>query len=87
MRFAYQDLTAGVQTDLSTLKKVKDAIPDTVVVSNTGVRIENAQEQLSIADGAIVGTALKKDGIFENHVDESPCSGIHGQDQIHSQET
>lgn len=64
-------LTAGVQTDLSTLKKVKEAIPDTVVVSNTGVRIDNAKEQLSIADGAIVGTAFKHDGIFENHVDGS----------------
>ena len=64
-------LTAGVQTDVSTLKKVKEAIPDTVVVSNTGVRIDNAKEQLSIADGAIVGTAFKHDGIFENHVDAS----------------
>ncbi len=63
-------LTAGVQTDASILRKVKEAVPDTVVVSNTGVRIENAQEQLSIADGAIVGTALKKDGVFENHVDK-----------------
>ena len=64
-------LTAGVQTDLSTLKKVKEAIPDTIVVTNTGMRIENAEEQLSIADGAIVGTAFKYDGIFENHVDEA----------------
>jgi membrane complex biogenesis BtpA family protein len=63
-------LTAGVQTDASILRKVKEAVPDTVVVSNTGVRIENAQEQLAIADGAIVGTALKKDGVFENHVDK-----------------
>jgi uncharacterized protein len=63
-------LTAGVQTDISTLQKVKEAIPETIVVSNTGVRIDNAEKQLSIADGAIVGTAFKKDGIFENHVDE-----------------
>ena len=64
-------LTAGVQTDVSTLKKVKEAIPDTVVVTNTGMRIDNAEEQLSIADGAIVGTAFKYDGVFENHVDEA----------------
>lgn len=62
-------LTAGTQTDVSTLRKVKEAIPDTVLVANTGVRIENAEEQLSIADGAVVGTAFKKGGIFENHVD------------------
>ncbi|MBQ3664458.1 MAG: SgcQ protein, partial [Clostridia bacterium] len=24
---------------------------------------------LSVADGAVVGTTFKKDGIFENHVD------------------
>jgi len=64
-------LTAGVQTDISTLRKVKEAIPDTIVVANTGVRIENAEEQLSIADGAIVGTALKHDGVFENQVDKA----------------
>lgn len=64
-------LTAGVQTDISTLRKVKEAIPDTIVVANTGVRIENAQEQLAIVDGAIVGTAFKKDGVFANHVDQT----------------
>jgi len=64
-------LTAGVQADTSTLKKVKEAIPDTVVVSNTGVRLENVEEQLSIADCAIVGTTFKRDSVFENHVDEN----------------
>ena len=64
-------LTAGVQTDISTLRKVKEAIPDTVLVANTGVRMENAEEQLSIADGAIVGTFFKYDGVFENHVEEN----------------
>lgn len=64
-------LTAGVQTDISTLRKVKEAIPDTVVVANTGVRMENVEEQLSIADSAIVGTTFKYDGVFENHVDEN----------------
>jgi len=64
-------LTAGSQTDAQTLKQVKDAVPDTVVFANTGVRLNNVEEQLSIADGAVVGTTFKKDGIFENHVDES----------------
>jgi len=63
-------LTAGTQTDISTLRKVKNAVPDTIVFANTGVRLENVEEQLSIADGAIVGTTFKYDGIFENHVDE-----------------
>ena len=42
----------------------------TVVFANTGVRLENVREQLSLADGAVVGTTFKKDGIFENHVDK-----------------
>jgi uncharacterized protein len=63
-------LTAGVETDASTLKMVKNAVPDTVVLANTGVRIENVQDQLEFADGAVVGTTFKFEGKFENHVDE-----------------
>ena len=62
-------LTAGSMTDTSILKRVKDTVPNTVVLANTGVRLENVEQQLSVADGAVVGTTFKKDGIFENHVD------------------
>lgn len=64
-------LVAGSQTDTSTLRKVKDAVPETPVFANTGVRLENVEEQLSIADGAVVGTTFKYEGKFENHVDEA----------------
>ncbi|MDP2990448.1 MAG: BtpA/SgcQ family protein, partial [Kiritimatiellota bacterium] len=60
----------GAQTDLSLLRKVKEAVPDTPVFANTGVRLENVAAQLSIADGAVVGTTFKYEGQFENHVDE-----------------
>ena len=63
-------LTAGTQISTQTLKKVKDAVPDTVVFVNNGLRLENLAEQLSIADGGVVGTTFKFDGKFENHVDE-----------------
>jgi membrane complex biogenesis BtpA family protein len=63
-------LTAGAETDAQTLKLVKEAVPETIVFANTGVRLKNVVEQLSIADGAVVGTTFKLDGIFENHVDE-----------------
>jgi membrane complex biogenesis BtpA family protein len=63
-------LTAGAETDAQTLKLVKDAVPNTVIFANTGVRPNNVAEQLSIADGAVVGTTFKKDGVFENHVDQ-----------------
>lgn len=64
-------LTAGSRTDSQILKRVKDSVPDTVVLANTGVRRDNLIEQLTIADGAVVGTAFKIDGKFENHVDQA----------------
>jgi len=64
-------LTAGAMTDAQTLKRVKDTVPNTVVFANTGVRYENVEQQLSVADGAVVGTTFKIDGVFENHVDEA----------------
>ena len=62
-------LTAGAETDSQILQQVKSAVPNTVVFANTGVRLENVENQLSIADGAVVGTTFKKDGVFENGVD------------------
>ncbi len=62
-------LIAGVMADTSTLKIVKQAVPETVVLANTGVCVENVEEQLSIADGAIVGTAFKREGVFTDQVD------------------
>lgn len=63
-------LTAGAATDSQLLKKVKDTVPETVVLANTGMRLETFADQLSIADGGVVGTTFKYDGKFENHVDE-----------------
>ena len=64
-------LTAGAMTDTQIIKRVKDTVPSTVVFANTGVRYENVEQQLAVADGAVVGTTFKKDGVFENHVDEN----------------
>ncbi|MCC3373233.1 BtpA/SgcQ family protein [Cohnella sp. REN36] len=64
-------LTAGARTDSQILERVKNAVPETVVLANTGVRRDNLVEQLTIADGAVVGTAFKEDGIFEKQVDQA----------------
>lgn len=45
------------------VKNNAGAVP---VFVNTGVRAHNAADQLSIADGAVVGTYFKEDGVFEN---------------------
>ncbi|MCC6905486.1 MAG: BtpA/SgcQ family protein, partial [Anaerolineae bacterium] len=51
-------LTAGVETSAETLQVVKQAVPDTVVFANTGVRVSNVDQQLSVADGAVIGTTF-----------------------------
>ncbi len=64
-------IVAGVETSVSVLKKVKEAVPGTVIFANTGVKIKNCEEQLSVADGAVVGTTFKKDGYIWNDVDKN----------------
>ena len=64
-------LTAGAETSSDALRIVKEALPDVPLVANTGVNPGNVGEQLAIADAAIIGTAFKRDGIFENPVDET----------------
>ena len=62
-------LTAGAETDTQVLVRVKDAVGDTPVFVNTGVNPGNVREQLAVADGAVVGTYFKVDGVFENTTD------------------
>lgn len=62
-------LVAGSSADTQILKRVKAAVADTPVFVNTGVRTENVEAQLSIADGCVVGTCFKRDGQFFHEVD------------------
>ena len=64
-------LTAGAAVDSQTIARVKEVLPGTVVFANTGCRPDTIARQLSVADAAVVGTTFKKDGIFENPVDEA----------------
>lgn len=61
---------AGSEPDLTALQQVKEAIGDDVpVLLNTGARAGNVAEFLKVADGCIVGSALKVDGHTWNPVD------------------
>lgn len=62
-------LTAGVEASQATLALVKQAVPDTPVFANTGVRVANVAAQLAASDGAIVGTTFKQDGYIWSDVD------------------
>ena len=59
----------GEATPLEDVKRVRSAVPDTPLLVGSGVNPESAAELLSIADGAIVGTSLKRDGRLGNPVD------------------
>jgi uncharacterized protein len=58
-------------TSASALAEVADAIKSTSIpiMVNTGFKASNAQELLAYADGAIVGSSLKVDGVTWNRVD------------------
>jgi len=60
---------AGIPFEMSKLREAKEAAPTTPVIANTGVRADRIAEIFSVADGAIVGTSLKVDGITWNPVD------------------
>jgi membrane complex biogenesis BtpA family protein len=64
-------LTAGTEAPFDLLKQVKEVVPDTPVFANTGVRLSNVEQMLSVADGAIIGTTFKRDGYIWNDVDVS----------------
>lgn len=61
----------GVEPDRDQLRRVKDSVPDRPVLIGSGLTSLNAAELLREADGAIVGTSLKEDGIIEKPIDES----------------
>jgi uncharacterized protein len=60
---------AGAHIDLAELRAAKQSAGDVPVLANTGVTHDSAAETLAVADGVIVGTALKVDGSTWNAVD------------------
>lgn len=54
-------LTTGSETPIETVKRVKAAVSCPVIIGS-GLNASNVKEQLSIADGAIVGSSLKTGG-------------------------
>ena len=59
----------GEAAAMSDLEAVKEVLPDTPVLANTGVKHATVREVLKIADGCIVGSSLKVDGNTWNPVD------------------
>jgi hypothetical protein len=59
----------GTPTGIAELRAAKAAVPAAPVLANTGVTAGTVAEILAVADGAIVGTTLKRDAVTWNPVD------------------
>ncbi len=59
----------GRSADIDDVRRLKEAMPEVPVLVGSGVSPENMEEVLSIADGCIVGTAIKEMGEIHRPVD------------------
>lgn len=66
----------GLPTSLEELQTVKAAVPGTPVLASTGVTAGTIKRTLETADGAIVGTHLKHDGVTWNPVDPARAAAF-----------
>jgi membrane complex biogenesis BtpA family protein len=66
----------GLPTSLDELNAAKHAVPGTPVLASTGVTTGTISQTLNIADGAIVGTHLKYDGVTWNPVDPARAAAF-----------
>lgn len=62
-------LGTGATTDLDHVRRAKEAAGERSVFIGSGVNAANITDHLAVADGAIVGSSLKKDGVLNNPID------------------
>jgi len=61
----------GVEPNREELHRIKNNVPDRPLLIGSGLTSQNAVRFLREADGAIVGTSLKEDGMIERPIDEA----------------
>ena len=66
----------GKQTAIDDLKQAKATAGSASVFAGSGVDAENVRSILQVADGAIVGTSLKQDGVTTNPVELSRVQAL-----------
>jgi uncharacterized protein len=59
----------GSAANLDDVRRVRQACPKARLLIGSGITAENAAEFLQFADGVIVGSSLKKNGVLSNPVD------------------
>lgn len=62
-------VATGAAADRDDLRRVKDACPKAPLLVGSGVNLENAGQMLEYAEGLIVASSLKADGVLGNAVD------------------
>lgn len=61
----------GAEPERDQLRRIKHSVPDKPVLIGSGLTSRNAMKLLREADGAIVGTSLKENGVIEKPIDET----------------
>ena len=69
-------VATGAATSVDDLRVVKETCPSAPVLVGSGARIETAPQLLEWADGLIVASSLKVDGVLENPVDPSRVKAL-----------
>ena len=69
----------GSETGLEDLRIAKESSGSTPVLAGSGVTVETVAETLRWADGAIVGTGFKVDGVTDNPVDVEAVRALMGE--------
>ncbi|MDM8008163.1 MAG: BtpA/SgcQ family protein [Phycisphaerae bacterium] len=69
-------VATGKPTDLADLKAVREAVPDRPIYVGSGATSETVAELLAVADGVIVGTAIKQGGVITAPVDPARAAAL-----------
>ena len=67
---------SGLTAEASDVATVRTAAPEAFILVGGGVDEANAKKLLAQADGAIVGTSLKHDGLVTNRLDPERVKGM-----------
>jgi uncharacterized protein len=59
----------GSSPELSDLKKIRQALPECSLIAGSGCSKNNITQLLDIADGVIVASSLKQEGLIEQPID------------------
>jgi membrane complex biogenesis BtpA family protein len=66
----------GAPANIAEVGRVRRTCPKAKILLGSGVNVENAREFMQLADGAIVGSSLKRDGKLANPVEPKRVAAL-----------